>query len=414
MHTPRHTSVLPMQWALVAACLAIAAPAAQAGQDKNGRDLNGRDLNGRDLNGRDLNGRDLNGTTISSLWIYDTKLYAYVSGVGWRGYSGSDLVGTNMQALDPTGHDYATDLEIWAYAGTAPNKGSINNSDVHVYKVSAEYWQWGCQHYGYVQGLPLDSKCSNVEGAVCGRDSYCCTRRWDNICVNEFWDEYSARGGAWYYYWFRHNERSVCGYDGVPDGYGPWPSEKDSKALGAVFVKNRWNTDEGYPWGGDKIYDGSITIACRKRGAIAKCLEDGYKPWRSSQDDQAHQACVRMMRADFCGDGTSWTETGHPVNLWDRYGYQSDTESWNQEAVWGSNGADIIYHINARRMTSVEASDGMELADYVAYKRAHYGDAGCPITGWGGCSTATCVDSSCSQTCQEYAVGDPLLSSEIP
>ena len=28
-----------------------------------------------------------------------------------------------------------------------------------------------------------------------------------------------------------------------------------------------------------------------------------------------HQACVRMVRADYCGDGRSWTVNGRRVNL---------------------------------------------------------------------------------------------------
>jgi hypothetical protein len=38
-------------------------------------------------------------------------------------------------------------------------------------------------------------------------------------------------------------------------------------------------------------------------GAVGKCARFGYKPWKVLSDGQAlsmyHQACVRMLRADY-------------------------------------------------------------------------------------------------------------------
>jgi ADYC domain len=39
-------------------------------------------------------------------------------------------------------------------------------------------------------------------------------------------------------------------------------------------------------------------------------------------------ACTRMLRADDCGDGKSWTVTGALINLYDGIGVQIDPQSW--------------------------------------------------------------------------------------
>ena len=57
-------------------------------------------------------------------------------------------------------------------------------------------------------------------------------------------------------------------------------------------------------------------------GAIGKCVRWGYKPWRSGPDGVAlwdyHQACVRMVRADYGGDGVGHTRDNTPVDVFDR------------------------------------------------------------------------------------------------
>ncbi|HEY5936197.1 MAG TPA: ADYC domain-containing protein, partial [Kofleriaceae bacterium] len=60
-----------------------------------------------------------------------------------------------------------------------------------------------------------------------------------------------------------------------------------------------------------------------------------------------HQACVRMLRADYCGNGHSYTTNGRLVNLYDGIGIQVDTESFRLEAEWAPDGARCL--TNARR-----------------------------------------------------------------
>lgn len=82
-----------------------------------------------------------------------------------------------------------------------------------------------------------------------------------------------------------------------------------------------------------------FTVACRAK-TIAKCVELGYKTFDGYADQL--QACVRLLRADYCGDGTPHTVDGTTLNLFDDVGVQSDTEAWQPEAAWDADGATCI------------------------------------------------------------------------
>jgi hypothetical protein len=97
-----------------------------------------------------------------------------------------------------------------------------------------------------------------------------------------------------------------------------------------------------------------FTFACEGY-ALAKCVELGYAPWRRATECRApgdcrvvqlsshHQACTRMLRADYCGDGTSTTRDGTLVDLWDALGLQQDeAPSWPFEAEWTTAGAACV------------------------------------------------------------------------
>ncbi|WP_342378689.1 ADYC domain-containing protein [Myxococcus stipitatus] len=63
-----------------------------------------------------------------------------------------------------------------------------------------------------------------------------------------------------------------------------------------------------------------FTFACDP-GVLAKCYRWGYKPWldgtQSGGVTMAHWACTRMARADYCGNGTSFTQDGTKIRPWD-------------------------------------------------------------------------------------------------
>ena len=121
----------------------------------------------------------------------------------------------------------------------------------------------------------------------------------------------------------------------------------------AVAVSGRWDPRSGVSGGGAKIDDDAITFACRGLSAIAKCVDMGYRPWASylgQSLDRHHQACVRMVRADLCGDGTSYTQNGRAINVYDALGIQQDAGAsllsgvleWAFEAEWTPDGSRCI------------------------------------------------------------------------
>ncbi|NVJ01495.1 hypothetical protein HV824_25735 [Myxococcus sp. AM009] len=135
----------------------------------------------------------------------------------------------------------------------------------------------------------------------------------------------------------------VSYYDAADALWRPACAAADGAALGAIPVAGRWDYREGEPGGGAKVDDAArFTFAC-EGAAIAKCVRFGYRPWGTTADGLSladhHQACTRMVRADFCGDGTSHTTDGQWVNLHDGVNVQTDTEAWLHEAEWDANGA---------------------------------------------------------------------------
>lgn len=108
----------------------------------------------------------------------------------------------------------------------------------------------------------------------------------------------------------------------------------------AIPVPGAW--DE---LGNPVALEGATTIACTN-GAIAKCVRLGYKPWLEAPGKPMkalHQACTRMIRADYCGDGSSHTKDGTRIDVFDSHGIQARDERAEApevfEAAWGPNGA---------------------------------------------------------------------------
>lgn len=94
-----------------------------------------------------------------------------------------------------------------------------------------------------------------------------------------------------------------------------------------------------------------FTFACTT-GAIGKCYRWGYRPWLSAAGGPEgmrglHQACVRMARADYCGDGVPHTRTGTRIMIWDTVGPFQTYEhipGFAFEAGWGPGGAVCMSH----------------------------------------------------------------------
>jgi hypothetical protein len=99
-------------------------------------------------------------------------------------------------------------------------------------------------------------------------------------------------------------------------------------------------------------------------GALEKCNRYGYPDWITRAEtytghatpsknrslDAYHDACVAMVRADYCGDGQAHTYNGTTIDLYDNLGFNNPdtvgdgTGGWHMEAEWGADGAWCIHH----------------------------------------------------------------------
>jgi hypothetical protein len=112
----------------------------------------------------------------------------------------------------------------------------------------------------------------------------------------------------------------------------------------------------GFPLRGAFTPDGTyqpahpgILITCTG-GSEGKCVRFGYKPWRTLPDGTSltpyYQACVRLVRADYGGDGVGHTRNGTPIDIFDRIGIQRDETAPGMtfEAAFDPEGAVCVAH----------------------------------------------------------------------
>jgi hypothetical protein len=123
----------------------------------------------------------------------------------------------------------------------------------------------------------------------------------------------------------------------------------------AILLGDVWE-----PATGDRISgpnDGAVTFACRG-AALAKCVEYGYRPWATAGNvslREYHQACTRMVRADYCGEGLAHTTNGTPIHVVDKVGVQNVDPNVNYvvEAEWNADGATCLNPANTRHPNQV-------------------------------------------------------------
>jgi ADYC domain len=102
---------------------------------------------------------------------------------------------------------------------------------------------------------------------------------------------------------------------------------------------------------------GQISVICLGTAA-ARCVDLGYRPWRKTPNGadlwNYHQACVRALRADYCGTGQSHGDEQHGLALYDRLGIQPlrAADGMSFEAAWDADGASCVNHMRVpARMT---------------------------------------------------------------
>jgi hypothetical protein len=261
---------------------------------------NGSNLNGSNLNGSNLNGSNLNGKELNRRLV--SVNYAGARRVGMSTPLDEVWVeGSQLQGLLGAEELSGTDFQQMLFTGNLENGSTVTLRVDNVYEGSGadqDVWSY--------------------------RVSY-----------------KDAADGQWY----------------------PLCTKPGGAPTNAIALEHRWDYRQGVAGGGSKVYDTTaFTFAC-EGAALAKCVRFGYAPWRSVNGQSLadhHQACTRMVRADFCGDGTSYTQDGNWVNLYDSLSLQVDTELWSREAAWNTSGAQC-FTSNTRATSPIHCASGRQV-----------------------------------------------------
>jgi hypothetical protein len=282
-----------MKRLLLASILASACGQGVGPSDRttSGSDLvtsNGEQLNGEQLNGEQLNGEQLNGTNANGAGMSVDVAFARFDGAALR----------NGVPLD----------SLWL-------QGAVFHGVADGDDFSGTDFQGARFRAVTLGGAPV-----NLRVAGIGRKAPPDDDVWTYLL------EFQSASGSW----------------------SPLCRNASGTAVAAIPVSGRWNFGRGVPGGGDHIADpGAFTFACEGLGAIAKCVFPiGYKPWKTVGGVSLahhHQACVRALRADYCGDGTPWTQNGRRIDLYDGIGVQQMSRPfWLFEAEWDQDGANCV------------------------------------------------------------------------
>ncbi len=272
------------------------------GRTLNGRTLNGRTLNGRTLNGRTLNGRTLNGRTLNGVALDGSRLVALLDD------------GTLIDASELIEATGPIDLIAELGAGLDPASGASLEPLLVTVRIEGDW----------------DPPATELSGED----------------IHSYWVSFSLDSESW---------EPLCAREGL--------------VVGAIPLAGRWNYEEGTPGGGSKMDDPtSFTFACEGY-ALAKCTRLGYRPWASVPAcpgrgcpevslESYHQTCTRVLRADYCGDGTSYTVDGTRINVFDGIDVQADTEDWELRGEWDATGLRCMNRAALERIGLEPASPG--------------------------------------------------------
>jgi hypothetical protein len=100
---------------------------------------------------------------------------------------------------------------------------------------------------------------------------------------------------------------------------------------------------------------GVFELTCTS-GAEGKCVRFGYQPWAGEQELAVYNACLHMVRADYCGDGTPHTRDGVPIGLYDKFGIRARAlmAGMEFEAAWGADGAICVRRVRIPEIYSLD------------------------------------------------------------
>lgn len=125
--------------------------------------------------------------------------------------------------------------------------------------------------------------------------------------------------------------------------------QPDAKGVSAAFpLQGSWTPD------GVHLANKRFALTCTS-GAISKCIRM-YKPWKGDEQWRLHQACTRAIRADYCGNGSSFTRDGVQVDVYDVTGLERSAHLSHMafEAAWGEDGATCLRRTRVPDIAAVE------------------------------------------------------------
>ncbi|MEZ4453586.1 MAG: ADYC domain-containing protein [Nannocystaceae bacterium] len=288
--------------------------------EPNGVSLNGVSLNGVSLNGVSLNGISLNGISLNGISL---------NGISLNGIS---LNGISLNGISLNGTEFYGSQVI----------------DGEVVERSGE------DMVGLIFDLMIDVE---VDGVLTPTEF--------SLRIDDMIEDPHAQDDDVFLYQL---SLSMAGTDEWINPCG----QKDGDEIYALPLQNYWNLANG-----DRIDDAdAITWSCTT-GVLTHCVEWGYRPWASGtlcdgdppkgswkkvqlwkkkhcheiDLTDHHQACTRMARADYCGDGTPWTVAGTAIDIWDGLSPQIQERElhWKIEAEWTPDGAYCIDDIRQQQ-----------------------------------------------------------------
>jgi len=145
---------------------------------------------------------------------------------------------------------------------------------------------------------------------------------------------------------------AICSVDVVGSVRMCGHGKDDTKPNGVIMVKGFWDGRGKWSPGAP----GTVTLSCaagavngqlpRFDGAITSCIALGYYP--EPNHDQ-FLACIRAVRADYCGDGQPRTLAGtllevHDPDVNPMTGDMCGDFNLQSEATWSPDGAVCVYH----------------------------------------------------------------------
>jgi ADYC domain-containing protein len=308
---------LLVPWLLVGACGELDAPMDPGSYDEALQSPNGMSINGITLNGMSINGMSINGMSINGMSINGMS----INGMSINGMS---INGTSFTGITSDGQTVSGAGVVGAtLTGTLSDGSTIDlriDSATTLASPNTDVWAYGV--------------------------SYQTDSGWAPLCGS--------------------------------NGSGP---------ILAIPILGTFNYQSGVVGGGSYTPSSTLfTFGCRGAG-IAKCVELGYKPWLPTPNGDDNPlidglvGCTRMLRADYCGNGTSFTVNGTVINVYDRWDIQLDTEAWPVEAEWTTGGAACIQSVTqtrAYKLLGVTPSCFPALIKGSCGNRSHF-NSGSPI-----------------------------------